>query len=286
MEKVKSGTGFKGSLLEFFKYITTDSAFNPFKTSDDVLNGYREIQRKIEPNLPNLFSVKPKTPFEIKQTESFRASSAAAQYFRGSLDGKKPGIFYIPIVDASKYNSFFMEDLFMHEAIPGHHYQISLQQEDTSLMLFRKDYGISIAFTEGWGLYAETLGKQLGCYTNPYNYFGFLKNQNHRNIRLVVDVSIHTGKMNREEAIKYMLDNEPITEQAATAEVERYMAMPGQALSYKIGELKIEELRDKYKIELGDKFNLRNFHDAILKGGCMQLNIFEEYMDNWELTQK
>jgi uncharacterized protein (DUF885 family) len=178
-----------------------------------------------------------------------------------------------------------MEDLFMHEAIPGHHYQLSLQREDTSMPLFRRTLLIS-AFGEGWGLYAETLGKRLGCYTDPYQYFGSLQNQIHRAIRLVVDVSLHTGKMNREEAIKYMLDNEPVSEQFATSEIERYMAWPGQALSYKIGELTIEELRDKYKTELGDKFSLKNFHDAILKGGCMPLDIFREYMNNWMLTQK
>jgi len=285
MDSVKHETGFKGTLSEFFHYLNTDPKFTPFKTADDVLTAYRAILQKIEPNLPKLFGVKPGTAFEIRQTESFRAASAAAQYFRGSLDRKRPGIFYVPIVDASKYASFSMEDLFMHEAIPGHHYQLSLQQEDSTLPLFRRTLSIS-AFSEGWGLYAETLGKQLGCYTDPYQYFGSLQNQIHRAIRLVVDVSLHTGKMNREQAIKYMLDNEPVSEQSATSEIERYMAWPGQALSYKIGELTIEALRDKYNAALGDKFSLKNFHDAILKGGSMQLDIFTEYMDNWMLTQK
>ena len=285
MDSVKHETGFKGTLSEFFHYLNTDPKFTPFKTADEVLTAYRAILQKIEPNLPKLFGVKPGTAFEIRQTESFRAASAAAQYFRGSLDRKRPGIFYVPIVDASKYASFSMEDLFMHEAIPGHHYQLSLQQEDSTLPLFRRTLSIS-AFSEGWGLYAETLGKQLGCYTDPYQYFGSLQNQIHRAIRLVVDVSLHTGKMNREQAIKYMLDNEPVSEQSATSEIERYMAWPGQALSYKIGELTIEALRDKYNAALGDKFSLKNFHDAILKGGSMQLDIFTEYMDNWMLTQK
>jgi uncharacterized protein (DUF885 family) len=285
MEKIKTQTGFKGTLAEFFRYLETDPRFTPFKNSEQVLDGYRVIYKKIEPNLPLIFGVKPKTPFEIRQTEAFRAASAAAEYTGGSLDGKRPGIFYVPIVDAGKYYSFSMEDLFMHEAIPGHHYQVSLQKEDTTLPLFRRTFGIS-SFNEGWALYTETLGKQLGCYTDPYQYFGSLQNQIHRAIRLVVDVSLHTGKMNREEAIQYMIDNEPVSEQEATAEIERYMAWPGQALSYKMGELTIESLRDKSKAELGTKFSLRNFHDAILMGGSMQLDIFEDYMNNWIQLQK
>ena len=285
MEQVKNKTGFKGSLTEFFTYLTTDSKFTPFKNTEEVLNAYRTIQQRIDPNLNKLFSVKPTTPFEIRQTESFRAAAAAAQYFPGTPDGKRPGIFYAPIVDATKYSYISMEDLFIHEAIPGHHYQLSLQSEDTTLPIFRRDIFLS-AFGEGWALYAETLGKQLGVYTDPYQYMGSLQNQIHRAIRLVVDVSIHTGRMTREGAIKYMMDNEPVTEQYATAEIERYMATPGQALSYKIGQLKIEELRDKYRKQLGRKFSLKYFHDAVLKGGSLPLTVFEKYMDDWARTQK
>ena len=285
MEKVKNETGFTGSLKEFYTFLTTDQKFLPFKNAEEVLNAYRSIQQKIDPNLNKLFSVVPKTPFEIRQTESFRAASAAAQYTSGTRDGKRPGIFYAPIVDATKYPYFSMEDLFMHEAIPGHHYQLSLQSEDTTLPLFRRNIFIT-AFGEGWALYTETLGKQLGLYTDPYQYMGSLRNQIHRAIRLVVDVGIHTGKMTREEAIKYMLDNEPVTEMSAISEIERYMSLPGQALSYKIGQLKIEGLRDKYKKQLGQKFSLKYFHDAVLKAGCLPLSVFENYMDDWARTQK
>lgn len=285
MEAVKSETAFKGTLNEFYTFLTTDKKFLPFKNAEEVLNAYRSIQQKIDPNLSKLFSVSPTTPFEIRQTEAFRAASAAAQYISGTPDGKRPGIFYAPIVDAAKYPYFSMEDLFMHEAIPGHHYQLSLQSEDTSLPIFRRNIFLT-AFGEGWALYAETLGKQLGVYTDPYQYMGSLQNQIHRAIRLVVDVGLHTGKMTREEAIKYMLDNEPVTEIFATSEIERYMSLPGQALSYKIGQLKIEELRDKYKKQLGNKFSLKYFHDAVLKAGCLPLSIFENYMDEWALTQK
>ena len=285
MEKIKTETGFEGSLAEFYNFLTTDKKFLPFKNAEEVLNAYRSILQKIQPNLNQLFSVSPKTPFEIRQTEAFRAASAAAQYFKGTPDGKRPGIFYAPIVDATKYPYFSMEDLFMHEAIPGHHYQLSLQSEDASLPIFRRNIFLT-AFGEGWALYAETLGKQLGVYTDPYQYMGSLQNQIHRAIRLVVDVGLHTGKITREEAIKYMVDNEPITEQYATSEIERYMSLPGQALSYKIGQFKIEELRDKYKKQLGDKFSLKYFHDAVLKAGSLPLSVFENYMNDWARTQK
>lgn len=285
MEKVKAETGFKGSLPEFYNFLKTDPKFVPFKNAEEVLTAYRAILQRIDPNLDKLFSVKPKTPFEIRQVEAFRAASTAAQYSHGTPDGKRPGIFYVPIVDATKYPAFSMEDLFLHEAIPGHHYQLSLQSEDTTMPRFRRNAHVS-AFSEGWGLYAETLGKQLGVYTDPYQYMGALEGQIHRAIRLVVDVGMHTGKMTREEAIKYMLDNMPITEQFATAEIERYMAIPGQALSYKIGQMKIEELRDRYMKQLGNRFSLKHFHDAVLKGGSLPLTVFENYMDDWARTQK
>jgi uncharacterized protein (DUF885 family) len=285
METVKAQTGFKEPLSQFFVYLTSSAKFFPFKTAGEVLDSYRAIQQKIDPNLHRYFSQAPKTPFEIRQTEAFRAASAAAQYFAGTPDGKRPGIFYVPIIDAAKYPFFSMEDLFLHEAIPGHHYQVSLQRENTRLPLFRRNAGFS-AFSEGWALYTETLGKDLGVYTDPYQYMGSLQNQIHRAIRLVVDVALHTGKMTREEAIKYMMDNEPVTEQFATAEIERYMVLPGQALSYKIGQLNIEELRDKYKKQLGRKFSLKSFHDAVLEGGNLPLNIFENNMDHWAATQK
>ena len=174
-----------------------------------------------------------------RRFESARAASASAEYQQGTVDGSRPGIFYVPILDAAKFNiTSGMESLFLHEAIPGHHYQIALQQENESLPKFRR-YSWYGAYGEGWALYTESLGKELGLYTDPYQYMGALGDEIHRAIRLVVDVAIHTKGMTREEAIKYMMDNEAISEQGATAEIERYMAIPGQALSYKIGALKI-----------------------------------------------
>ena len=251
MDSVRNAVGFKGDLNAFFQYMKTDKRFMPYKTPEEVLNAFRAIQAKIEPNLKKMFGRTPKTPFEIRQTEAFRAASASAEYLQGSADGSRPGVFYVPILDATKFNTTSgMESLFLHEAIPGHHYQISLQQENNQLPKFRRFswYG---AYGEGWALYCESLGKELGLYTDPYQYMGALGDEIHRAIRLVVDVAIHTKGMTREEAIKYMMDNEAISEEGATAEIERYMAIPGQALSYKIGALKIRELRDKYTREQG-----------------------------------
>lgn len=286
MGRIKDSVGFKGDLKAFFEYMKNDKKFMPYKTPEEVLNAFRDIQKRIDPNLKKIFGRTPKTPFEIRQTEAFRAATASAEYNQGSPDGSRPGIFYVPIIDATTFNTTSgMESLFLHEAIPGHHYQISLQQENESLPKFRRFawYG---AMGEGWALYCESLGKELGLYTDPYQYMGALGDEIHRAIRLVVDVGMHLKGMTREEAIKYMMDNEAINEQGATAEIERYMAIPGQALSYKIGALKIRELREKYKNQLANKFNLAAFHDELLKDGVMPLDVMESKMDAWAQTIK
>ncbi|MBS1917968.1 MAG: DUF885 domain-containing protein [Bacteroidetes bacterium] len=286
MDSVKNAVGFKGDLPAFFTYMKTDKKFMPYKTPQEVLDAFEAIHKRMQPNLQKMFTHVPKTPFEIRQTEAFRAASASAEYNQGSPDGSRPGIFYVPILDATKFNTTSgMESLFLHEAIPGHHYQISLQQEDTLLPKFRR-FGGNNAYVEGWALYCESLGKELGLYTDPYQYMGALGDEIHRAIRLVVDVAIHTKGMTREEAIKYMMNNEPISEQGATAEIERYMAIPGQALGYKIGALKIRELRNKYQQQLGDKFSLAAFHDEVLKDGAMPLEVLEHKMDAWAQKQK
>lgn len=287
MEKIKKSIGFKGSLPELFEFMKTDKQFMPFKIDKEVLEAYQDVYDKIKPNLSKYFGITPKTPFEIRKTEEFRAASASPQYFPGNLQTHRPGIFYAPILDPTKINitNMDMESVFLHEAIPGHHYQISIQYENTSVPEFRQKY-MNGAFVEGWALYTESLGKDLGVYTNPYHQLGALGTEMHRAIRLVVDSGLHTGKMTREDAIKYMMDNEPVSEQFATAEIERYMANPAQALSYKIGELKIRELHDKYKVQLGSKFSIKDFHDTILKGGAMPLTVFENYMDDWAKSIK
>jgi uncharacterized protein (DUF885 family) len=263
-----------------------DKQFIPYKSAIEVLNAFRSIQSRIDPNLIKMFSKTPKTKFEIRQTEAFRAASANAEYLPGLADGTRPGIFYVPILDATKFNvTSGMESLFLHEAIPGHHYQMSLQMENDHLPMFRRFiwYG---AYGEGYALYCESLGKELGLYTDPYQQMGALGEEIHRAIRLVVDVAMHTGKMTREEAIKYNMDNEAISEEDATAAIERYMVWPGQALCYKIGELKIRELREKYTKQLGNRFKLSDFHDEFLKDGCMPLNILEKKMDDWAMGKR
>lgn len=286
MDSVKNAVGFAGDLPAFFEYMKTDKKFMPYKTPKEVLDAFHSIHTRMEPQLKNMFGHVPKTKFEIRQTEAFRAASASAEYFQGTADGSRPGVFYVPILDATTYNTTSgMESLFLHEAIPGHHYQISLQQEDTTLPKFRR-FGGQNAYVEGWALYCESLGKELGLYTDPYQYMGALGDEMHRAIRLVVDVAIHDKGMTREEAIKYMMDNEAISEQGATAEIERYMAIPGQALGYKIGALKIREIRNEYQQQLGDKFKVSAFHDAVLKDGSMPLQVLETKMDAWAAKQK
>jgi uncharacterized protein (DUF885 family) len=285
MEQIKNEVGFKGDLQAFFTYVNTDKKFMPFKTDQEVVNGFKAIEGRIEPKLKTLFNLVPKTKFEVRQTEEFREMSASAEYSAGAPDGSRPGIFYVPVINANEFNSSGMETLFLHEAIPGHHYQNSLQLENQELPRFRRTlwYG---AYGEGWALYTESLGKELGLYTDPIQYFGHLGDAMHRAIRLVVDVGLHTKGWTREQAIKYMTDNEPIGQQASVAEIERYMAIPGQALSYKIGQLKIRELRTRAEKELGDKFNIGLFHDQVLNYGNLPLDVLERQIDAWIGSQK
>lgn len=280
MENVKDEVGFKGDLKAFFDYVRTDKALMPYTKPQQVIDHFKDIHEHMKPYLKHLFDHVPKTPFEVRRTESFREASASAEYNPGSIDGKRPGIFYVPVPDAKKYNTFSDESLFLHEAIPGHHYQISLQQEDEALPKFRKILWYS-AFGEGWALYSESLGKELGLYQDPYQYFGMLSEEMHRAIRLVVDTGIHAQGWTREQAIQYSLDHEAEPADNVEREVERYMAGPGQALSYKIGQLKIRELRAEAEKELGDKFDIRLFHDQVLDSGCIPLKIFEAKIDRW-----
>src|SRR6478672_7915756 len=280
MEKVKTQVGFKGTLLEFFEHVRTKPELMSFKKPEEVIANFEKIHAIIKPNVDKLFSLQPKTPFQIKRTEAFREKTASAEYVQGTADGSRPGIFYVPIPDVKAYNYYGDEDLFLHEAIPGHHFQISLQQENKSLPDFRK-FNWFGAYGEGWALYTESLGKELGLYNDPYQYFGMLGNEMHRAIRLVVDTGLHSKGWTREEAIKYSLENEAESEASIIAEIERYMAIPGQALSYKIGQMKILELRKKAEKELGAKFDIKKFHQIVLESGVMPLALLEKKVDNW-----
>ena len=284
MEKVKDTVGFKGDLKAFFSYLRTDAKLMPYTTDDQIIKAHEALLNKVQPQMNKFFHHFPKSPFVIRETEKFRAASASAEYIQGTADGSRPGVYYIPIVDATKFNiSDGMYSTFLHEAIPGHHYQISIQQENTSLPEFRR-YAWYGAYGEGWAHYAETLGYDLGVYTDPYQHFGALNDQMLRAIRLVVDVGLHTGLMTREEAIQYMMDHESTSLEDATSAIERYMVYPGQALSYKVGSLTIKSLRDKYAQQLGNKFDLAAFHDELLKDGCMPLNVLISKMDAWAKT--
>ena len=274
MEKVKAQVGFKGTLIEFFEEVRNKKELKPFTTPEQVIANFQSIHNRIKPNVDKLFSLQPKTKFEIRRTEAFREKTASAEYNQGAADGSRPGIFYVPIPDVKNYNTYGDEDLFLHEAIPGHHFQISLQQENKSLPDFRK-FNWFGAYGEGWALYTESLGEELGLYQDPYQYFGMLGNEMHRAIRLVVDTGLHSKGWTREQAIKYSLANEAESEASIIPEIERYMAIPGQALSYKIGQLKIMELRKKAEAKMGAKFDIKKFHQKVLESGVMPLALRE-----------
>ena len=280
MEKIKRKVGFNGDLKSFFNHVRELDELIPFNEPQEVIDNFNKIHEKMTPQVNKLFGLQPKTPFEVRRTESFREASASAEYNPGSLDGTRPGIFYVPIPNIKQYNYFSDEDLFLHEAIPGHHYQISLQQENTSLPSFRKSLWYS-SYGEGWALYSESLGEELGLYDDPYQYFGMLSAEMHRAIRLVVDTGLHTKGWSREKAIQYSLDNEAESEAGITSEIERYMANPGQELSYKIGQLKIRELRSNADQKLGDKFDIKMFHEKVLESGCIPLQLLEEKINKW-----
>lgn len=280
MEKVKEEVGFEGDIKEFFEHVRTKEELMPFENAEQVIAHFEEIHEKMKPQLNQLFDLVPKTPFEIRRTESFREASASAEYNPGSLDGTRPGIFYVPVPNPQEYNIFSDESLFLHEAKPGHHYQISLQQENENLPMFRRTLWYS-SYGEGWALYSESLGQELGLYTDPYQYFGNLSAEMHRAIRLVVDAGMHANGWSREQAIQYSLENEAEPEASIISEIERYMAMPGQALSYKIGQLKIRELRARAERELGDNFDIRIFHNKVLESGVLPLEILERKINQW-----
>jgi uncharacterized protein (DUF885 family) len=280
MDKVQAQVGFKGTLAEFLAFVATDPRFATLKTEEDVLNAYREIEGRIMVQVPKFFRHVPKSKFEIRATEKFRAATASAEYISGTADGSRPGVFYVPIPDIAKFRTPRMEDLFLHEAIPGHHFQISLALESTTLPKFRR-YEANNAYVEGWALYTESLGKELGLYTDPYQYLGMLFGDMHRAVRLVVDTGLHAKDWTREQALQYGADAEGGKPEVQVAEVERYMAWPGQALGYKAGQLKIRELRARAEKQLGAKFDLPTFHDQILMEGALPLAVLDAHVQAW-----
>lgn len=285
MMKVKDEVNFDGDLNAFFDHVRTNPDLKPFSEPQEVIDNFHAIHEKMMPQLEKLFAIKPKTPFEVMRTEAFREGSAQAQYMPGSPDGSRPGTFYIPIPDIENYNTYTDEVLFLHEAIPGHHYQIMLELENKNVKDFRK-FVFPGAYIEGWGLYTEALGKELGLLEDPYQYFGMLSMEMHRAIRLVVDVGMHYKGWTREEAIQFSLENEPESEAAVISEIERYMVWPAQATSYKVGQLTILALRERAEEALGDSFDIREFHTAVLEDGAVPLALLEEKIDRWISEKK
>ncbi|MEH6769228.1 DUF885 domain-containing protein [Maribacter arcticus] len=284
MEIIKNQIGFNGDLKSFFNSLRTKKDLMPFNNPEEVIANFNAINDRIALRIDSLFELTPKAGFNVRRTEAFREASASAEYTPGSKDGSRAGIFYVPIPNVKTYNTVHDEALFLHEAIPGHHFQLSLQQENKDLPEFLHPESMGV-FVEGWALYAESLGKELGVYTDPYQYFGMLSMEMHRAIRLVVDTGLHAKGWSREKAIQYSLDNEAESEESIIAEVERYMATPGQALSYKLGQLKIRELRTKAEKALGTNFNIREFHSQILNSGSLPLVLLEEKLNRWIASQ-
>ncbi|MCH7538140.1 MAG: DUF885 domain-containing protein [Proteobacteria bacterium] len=280
MRDVMETVGFEGDLKDFFEFVNNDDQFF-YDEAEELIQGYRDMSDHIAELSRDLFDVFPKSEFEVRRIEQFREASAAGGSYRsGTPDGSRPGVFYANAYDIKARGKWAMESLFLHEAIPGHHFQIMIQRENEDLPDFRR-FGGFTAYSEGWGLYAESLGKELGVYVDPYSYFGGLNAELWRSIRLVVDTGLHAKGWTRQEVLDYMYANSAVVEARAVAEAERFMAIPGQALAYKIGQLKIREIRDKAEASLGDKFSVKDFHTEVLKDGAMPLSMLEAKLDRW-----
>ncbi len=284
MEEAKNQIGFKGDIKAFLEFIRNSPEQMPFQDPQEVIVNFNQIKEKINDKFDQVFELTPKADFVVRRTEAFREASASAEYVPGTKDASRPGIFYVPIPNVSKYNKFADEALFLHEAIPGHHYQLSLQQENKALPKFLHPESLGV-FVEGWALYAESLGKELGLYDDPIQYFGMLSMEMHRAIRLVVDTGMHSKGWTREQAIQYSLDHEAESEASIISEIERYMATPGQALSYKMGQIKIRTLRTRAEQKLGAQFDVRTFHSQVLNSGSLPLVLLEEKIENWINSQ-
>ena len=285
MESVKDRTGFKGSLPQYFEYLRTDPKFAP-ATKEAVRLGYEAIARRVDARIREQFSTIPKSPLEIRAVEPFREKTeAGGSYQQGTPDGSRPGIFYYNAYDLPSRRLWGMETLYLHEGSPGHHFQISLAQENEALPAFMR-FGGNTAYVEGWALYAETLWDELGVETDPYQRFGGLNDEMLRAMRLVVDTGIHSKGWSREQAIDYMLANSGMSRTDVTAEVERYIAIPGQALAYKVGALTIQRLKAKAKAALGARFDPRAFHAQILMTGSLPMAVRENKIDDWIAATK
>lgn len=285
MEKVRVTVGYKRDLAHFFEYLRGDKAFQP-KSRDELAKGYYTIGRTVDAKLPAYFSTMPKTPLEIRPYDvTIEKYQAGGSYEQGTPDGKRPGVFYFNAYDLPSRTTPGMTTLYLHEGSPGHHFQISLAQENEALPSFLR-FGGNTAYVEGWALYAETLGYSMGLYEDPYQRFGTLSDEMLRAMRLVVDTGIHAKRWTRDQAIVYMLKHSNMGRTDATAEVERYIAIPGQALAYKVGALTIQRLRKKAEAELGPRFDIKQFHAQVLMTGALPLPVLEAKIDRWIAESK
>ncbi len=285
MERVKEQVGFQGDLPAFFKSLREDPRFY-YTDPEALLAGYRDLQKRVNEGLPRDFDVFPRADYEVRPVEAFRAKSmAGGEYVPGTPDGKRPGVFYVNTYNLKAQPKYGMETLSLHEASPGHHFQISIAQEVTSLPKFRRFNGY-VAYAEGWALYAESIGKELGMFADPYQWYGRLSDELLRAMRLVVDTGIHAKGWTRDQAVRYMLDTSSMAESDVVAEVERYIAVPGQALGYKVGQLAITELRREAERELGPRFDVKAFHRQVLVDGALPLDVLRTKIREWVAAEK
>lgn len=284
LEAIKAEVEFEGTLNEFFDYVRTDPKFQP-ESREALTQSYYQIGREVDAKIADYFSLVPKSPLEIRpydpSTEQFEAGGS---YMPGTPDGSRAGVFYFNAYDLPSRLTTGNVTLYLHEGAPGHHFQISLAQEDESLPAFMR-FGGTTSFVEGWALYAETLGYEMGFYEDPWNRYGTLQDEQLRAMRLVVDTGLHAKGWSRDQAIDFMLENSGMTRTEVVAEVERYIAMPSQALGYKIGALKIQELRQRSQDKLGAKFDIKAFHEQILNTGGLPLAVLEDKIDRWIAAQ-
>lgn len=280
MDKVIASTNFKGSFHEFTEFLRNDPRFY-FEKPDDLVNGYRIIAKKIDPELAHLFGKLPRLPYGVTPIPDFKAPSQTTAYYQaGAPSIGRPGYYFVNTYNLHARPKWEMEALSLHESVPGHHLQISLAQEMENQPEFRKHVGYS-AFVEGWALYCESLGEELGMYKDPYSKFGQLSYEMWRAVRLVVDTGMHAQGWTRDQAMQFFKDNTGKTDQDITVEVDRYIVWPGQALAYKLGQLKIRELRTQAETRQGAKFNVRAFHDAVLASGALPLNVLSAHLESW-----